>query len=87
MGTYYEEMKKVIILRKKRDTCDNEVLRSTSLHYRNKLNILTLKLPIYYMQYLNRKSQLVQMCALQKRSETNRLPLWERVGCNAFCFG
>ena len=32
-------------------TCDNEVFRSTILHHRKKLNIFTLQLPIYFIQY------------------------------------
>ena len=42
-------------------TCDNEVFRSTILHHRKKLNIFTLQVPIYYIQYKNRKSRLVLM--------------------------
>ena len=43
------------------NTSKNEVLCSTILHYRKKLNILTPQLLIYYIQYKNRKSQLVEM--------------------------
>ena len=32
-------------------TCGNEVFHSTILHHRKKLNIFTLQLPIYYIQY------------------------------------
>ena len=31
--------------------CGNEVFRSTILHHRKKLNVFTLQLPIYYIQY------------------------------------
>ena len=34
---------------------------SLSLHHRNKLNIFTSQLMIYYIQYYNRKSRLEQM--------------------------
>ena len=44
------------------NTCDNEVFRPTILHHRKKLNIFTLQ-----------KSRLVQMGALEKRSERNKL--------------
>ena len=57
------------------NTYDNEVFRSTILQHRKKLNILTLQLLIYYIQFLNRKSRFVQMQTLQKRSERNRLSL------------
>ena len=39
------------------NTCKNEVL----LHHRKQLNIFTPHLLIYYIQYQNRKSRLVQM--------------------------
>ena len=35
--------------------------RSTILHHRKKLNMLTAQQPIYYIQHQNRKSELVQM--------------------------
>ena len=41
------------------NTCENEVFPSTILHHRKKLNIFTLQMPIYYLQYKNRR--LVQM--------------------------
>ena len=34
-----------------KNTCKNEVFRSTILHHRKKLIILTSQLPIYYIQY------------------------------------
>ena len=40
-----------------------------------------------FITYQNRKSQLVQMQTLQKRSERNRLSLLKRGGCNAYCLG
>ena len=55
------------------NTYDNEVFCSTILQHRKKLNILTLQLLIYYIQFLNRKSRFVQMQTLQKRSKRNRL--------------
>ena len=57
------------------NTCDNEVFLSTILQHRKKLNIFTLQLPIYYIQFLNRKSRFVQMQTLQKRNERNKLSL------------
>ena len=33
------------------NTCDNEVFCTAILHHRRKLNICTLQLPIYYIQY------------------------------------
>ena len=51
---------------------------------RKKLNIFTLQ--IYYIMYYNRKSPLVQMRTLLKRSERNRLSLLQRGGCNIYCF-
>ena len=51
----YILMKKVIILRK------NMWQWSLSPHHRKKLNIFTPQLLIYYIQYSNRKSRLVQM--------------------------
>ena len=53
----------------KENTCHNEDFCTTILHHRKILNIFTLQLSIYYIQYWNRKSQLVQMRTLQKRSE------------------
>ena len=35
----------------KENTCDIEVFCTTILHCRKKLNIFTLQLPIYYIQY------------------------------------
>ena len=32
------------------NTCDNEIFRFTILHHRNKLNIFTPQLQIYYVQ-------------------------------------
>ena len=52
------------------NTCDSEVFRATIPHHRKKL-----QLPIYYIQFKNRKSQLMQMQTLQKWSERNRLSL------------
>ena len=42
-------------------TCDNEVFRSNILHHEKRLNIFTLQMPIYYVQYYNRKSLFVQV--------------------------
>ena len=70
----------------KENTCHNEDFCTTILHHRKILNIFTLQLLIYYIQYWNRKSQLVQMRTLQKRSERNRLSLLQRDGCNAYFF-
>ena len=79
----------VMLIKKKRcsdyseeNTCDNEVFCSTILHHRKKLRISTLQLPIYYIQYENSKSQLVQIRTLQIRSERNRLYLLKD-GCIA----
>ena len=69
------------------NTCENEVFRSTILHHRKKLNVFTLQLPIYYIQYQNRKSHLMQMRTLQKRSDRKKLSLLQRGGCNAYRFG
>ena len=33
------------------DTCDNEVFRTIIPHHSKKLNIIKLRLPIYYIQY------------------------------------
>ena len=55
------------------NTCDNEVFRTTILHQRQNLDIFTLQLMIYYIQYQNRKSRLEQIWTLQKRSERNGL--------------
>ena len=33
------------------NTCDNEVFCTTILHHRRKVNIFTLQLSIYYIQY------------------------------------
>ena len=44
-----------------KNTCDNEVCRSTMLHHTKKLNIFTPQMPIYRIQYQNGKSRLVQM--------------------------
>ena len=65
------------------NTCDNEVFCTTILHHRRKVNIFTLQLSIYYIQYQNRKSRLVQIRTLQKLSEINRLSLL-RGGCNTY---
>ena len=48
------------------NTCHNEVYRSTSLHHRKKLNTLTFQVSSYYIQYQNRKSQLMQMRDIAK---------------------
>ena len=40
-----------------------------------------------FIAYQNRKSRLVQMQTLQKRSERNRLSLLQRGECNAYCLG
>ena len=34
-----------------KNTCENEVFRTTMLHHRKKLNISTLQLPMHYIQY------------------------------------
>ena len=34
-----------------KNTCDNEVFRSTILHHGRKLNMFTLQLLIYHIQY------------------------------------
>ena len=49
--------------------------------------IFTLQLPIYYMQCLNRKFRWVQMRALQKRNERNRLSLFREVEAMLFASG
>ena len=41
----------------KENTCENEVL----FHHGKKLNIFTPQLPIYYIQYQNRRSRSAQM--------------------------
>ena len=51
------------------NTCHDQVFHSATLHHRKKLDIFTLQLLIYYIQYSNRKSQLVQMWTLQKLSK------------------
>ena len=43
------------------NACKNGVFRSTILHHRKKLKILTPQLPICYIQYKNRKSRLVRI--------------------------
>ena len=43
------------------NTCENKVFCSTILHHRKKLNIFMPQMSTYYIQYLNRKSRLVQM--------------------------
>ena len=48
------------------NTCENEVFCCRILHHTNKLNILTPQLPIYYVQYQNRKSWLEQMPVRKK---------------------
>ena len=67
-------------------TCDNEVFHSSILHQRKKWNIFRLQLSIYYIQYKNRKSWLVQMRTLQKWSKRNRLSSLLTGGCNAYSF-
>ena len=68
------------------NTCDIEVFCTTILHCIKKLNIFTLPLPIYYIQYQNRKSRFVLKQTLQKLTKGNRLPLL-RGECNAYSFG
>ena len=55
-------------------TCYKEVFRSTIHHHRRKLNIFTLQLSIYYIQY-NRKSRLVEMDTLQKTKREKQIVL------------
>ena len=43
------------------NTCENKVFRSTILPLEKKLNIFMPQMPIYCIQYYNRKSRLVQM--------------------------